>query len=258
MVETLQLHNETALQKMIEKAKIDPRICTVSDIDELHVDTVTLHEQLLNRHIRLMGHPACTSEEIRASGGTQIAYRRFYPHLNDEQWDQFMERVRMSNMVNKNGDLYHPEQVRIANEVFASGNFLGYMTARPYSERVADTTEKDLFERLGLCSAPVMLRPVGIRPEQSGIWKVEQMHAIRTAAGVQRMVLIDDSISTAKQVERYNVELGQVCISQILYKGPLTVPVLESGKYIPDEAHGIYTADWDEMVQVFDRIREQC
>ncbi len=258
MLEHLNHHNESALRQMIEKAKTDPSVCTISDIDELHVDTVTLHERLLNRHIRLMGYSGCTSDEVRAAGGTQIAYRKFYPQLNDEQWDQFMERVRMSNMVNRNGDLYHPEQVRIANEVFGSGNFLGYMTARPYTEQVVNTTEKDLFDRLGLLCAPVMLRPEGVRPEESGIWKVEQMHAIRTAAGVQNMILIDDSISTAKQVVRYNEELGQIGIRQILYKGPLTVPSLQSGKFVPDESLGIYAADWDEMPEVFDRIREQC
>jgi hypothetical protein len=242
---------------MTEKAKADPSVCIISDIDELHVDTVTLYEQLLNRHIRMMGHPACTSQEVRAAGGTQVAYRKYYPELTDEQWDHFMERVRMSNMVNRNGDLYHPEQIRIANEIFASANFLGYMTARPLTERVIKTTEKDLFERLGLPCAQVMLRPEDVKPEQSGIWKVKQMHAIRTAAGVQHLILVDDSISTAKQVSRYNAEIGENGIIQVLFKGPLTTPALQAGTFVPDQSLGIYAADWDEMPVVFDRIREQ-
>ncbi|QQS43337.1 hypothetical protein IPM65_04215 [Candidatus Roizmanbacteria bacterium] len=253
-IDTIERQNAQALYEMQQHfQKMDAGFGIVSDIDETVVDTVGRHVMFVSRGAKLAGFQGTlpTLEEIKAAGGT-AEYARVFGMSADE-WEEIMKRVRERQFVNEKANLYHPKTVKT---LLNGGELLGFVTAKPGTERTLAATQRDLTQRLGFPERPVILRPNSVPLSQTE-WKIETLCAIK-GISPKGIVLVDDSLSTARAIAAHNQEAGKLDIMQILYKGPLTVPALESGKFIPDESLGIYAADWDEMPEVFDRIREQC
>lgn len=254
-IDTIEIQNAQALFEMQRHFRqMDAGFGIVSDIDETVVDTVSRHVGFVTRGAKLAGFQGTlpTPEEIKAAGGT-ADYARVFGMTADD-WEEIMKRVRERRFVNEKADLYHPETVQT---LLNGGELLGFVTAKPGTERTLAATQKDLTQRLGFPERPVILRPNSVPLSQTSEWKIETLAAIK-GTSPKGIVLVDDSLSTARAIAEHNRQAGAVDIMQILYKGPLTLPALQSGKFIPDESLGIYAADWDEMPEVFDRIREQC
>jgi hypothetical protein len=226
----------------------------VSDIDETVVDTVGRHVGFVTRGAQLAGFKGAlpTLEEIKAAGGT-ADYARVFGMSGDE-WEEIMKLVRERRFVNEKAALYHPNTVQT---LLNCGELLGFVTAKPGTDRTLAATQRDLTQRLGFPERPVILRPTSVPLSQTSEWKIDTLAAIK-GTSPKGIVLVDDSLSTARAIAAHNHKAGKTDLMQIVYKGPLTVSSLESGKFVPDESLGIYAADWDEMPGVFDRIREQC
>ncbi len=252
---TIEIQNAQALDAMQRQFRqMEAGFGIVSDIDETVVDTVGRHVGFVTRAAQLAGFKGTlpTLDEIKAAGGT-AEYARIFG-MTAGEWEEIMIRVRERRFVNEKADLYHQDTVQT---LLNGGELLGFLTAKPGTDRTLAATQRDLIHRLGFPDRPVILRPNSVPLSQTSEWKIETLAAIKgtTPKGI---VLVDDSLSTAKAIIEHNRKAGAVDIMQIVYKGPLTAPALESGTFVPDESLGIYAADWDEMPEVFDRIREQC
>lgn len=253
--DTIEIQNAQALDAMQRQFRqMETGFGIVSDIDETIVDTVGRHVGFVTRAAQLAGFKGAlpTLEEIKAAGGT-ADYARVFGMTPDE-WEEVMIRVRERRFVNEKADLYHQDTVQT---LMNGGELLGFLTAKPGTDRTLAATQKDLIHRLGFPEKPVILRPNSVPLSQTSDWKIEMLAAIK-GTSPKGIVLVDDSLSTARVIAGHNQQAGNIGIMQIVYKGPLTAPALESGKFIPDESLGIYAADWEEMPAVFDRIREQC
>jgi len=254
-IDTVEIQNAQALDAMQRHfVQMNAAFGIISDIDETVVDTVGRHVGFITKAAQLAGFKGAlpSVEEIKAAGGTADYACVF--GMTPEGWEKIMQRVRERRFVNEKADLYHP---KTRETLMNGGELLGFVTAKPGTDRTLAATQRDLTERLGFPERPVILRPNSVPLSQTSEWKIETLSAIKgmTPKGI---VLVDDSLSTARAIAEHNTREGKIDLIQVVYKGPLTAPALESGKFVPDESLGIYAADWDEMGQVFDRIREQC
>lgn len=253
----IEEHNaaqQHALQQ--EFKQMTERIGMIWDIDETVVDTIGNHTKLITRGASMLGYkdPLPSREEIISQGGTS-AYAELFG-LTPQEWESRMERIRDSKYVNSGADMYHPEVAQLL-PTLEDTKLLGFVTARPGSEKTLLVTEEDLFNRVGLPKRPVILRPESVSLADTSSWKLAILKQIAQQDDQKRVVLIDDSISTAKTVMEYNSRNGENPIIQVIYKGPLTKPLIDNGDFQINTQMGIYTADWQEMPTIMNQIQQQ-
>lgn len=243
-----------AIQKRLDNSTGEPEALTFFDIDETLVDTIGKFISGINRGARILGFNGelPPQQDILENGGTHYYASIF--RMQPEDWEEVMIRIRRSPYVNEKARSYHHNISNFLNDF----GVVGYISARPATEKTFDSTYRDLFKSRNFPERPVVLRPETFPITEASTWKsnliLDEFGQYTFGA---KIILVDDSISTARAVTEINRSCGQPKINQILYKGPITVPVLESGKYQPKEEDGIYVSDWDTMQTTFDRIKNE-
>ena len=245
------MHGDIKLR--LQDADLNSPVLTFLDIDETLVHTIGNLINGINRGANILGfnNQLPPHKDIIQNGGTNIYASIF--GMNAEDWEEVMIKIRRSPYVNEKADQYHPELKKILEIL----DVVGYISARPATLKTFASTLRDLFRFRNLPKRPVVLRPESLPITEASIWKsnlILEEFGPYVSQGA-RLVLVDDSISTAKAITKINESHSQPIINQILFKGPLTMPVLESGKYTPKEEDGIYVSDWENMVATFDRIK---
>ena len=223
------------------------------DIDETLFHTVEKLVKVINRGARIWGFNEDLPDEalIIENGGTHHYASIF--GMTDDEWESWMIEIRRRQYVNEKAKLYFPK----APELLTDLGVTGYISARPATLATFISTQRDLFNRRNFPERPVVLRPETIHIRESSNWKSELIfnefgHYVYSGA---RIILIDDSINTAMAVAKINRGHGRNVINQILYRGPFTKGVLDSGSYVPNEEEGIYVSDWENMKNTFDKIK---
>ena len=253
-IEAYNAAQEHALQNQFRQ--MEERFGILCDVDETLVDTIGNHSDRINRGARIMGfsEELPTREELIEKGGTG-AFAELFGMTSDE-WEIMMQRIRDSKYINAGATLYHPEIVSLV-EQFSNTKMLGFVTARPGTEKTLRVTEEDLFRRIGLPQLPIVLRPSTVAIAETSAWKLGILKQIAVQDTQKRLILVDDSLATANVILEYNSCNESNPIIQVVYKGPLTIPSLESGAFKTDPKMGIYEADWHEMPQVIQQIQQQ-
>lgn len=245
------MHGDIKLR--LQHADLNSPVLTLVDIDENLVHTIGRLINGINKGARILGFDKQLPphKEIIENGGTHNYASIF--GMTPEDWEEVMIKIRRSPYVNEKADQYHPELEKILENL----DVVGYLSARPATLQTFESTSRDLFRFRNLPERPVVLRPESLPITEASIWKsnlILEEFGPYVSQGA-KLILVDDSISTAKAITKINGSYGQPIINQILFKGPLTIPVLESGKYTPKEEDGIYVSDWENMVATFDRIK---
>lgn len=271
--------SETELKKaqMKERHKNGRRgVSVLADKDEMIANTVHQHVIYINamaqRFGRRYGHTFELPDyaTVVANGGTGM-YARVLG-LTPERWEEIHERERSVRRVITGAPTYTSNLAAQMAIVDERSDFLGYLTAtpvgvhRPYQEgqmpRFYDSqryAEEDIYGR-GLPQEPVVLRPATIAGKDTAPWKTGFMSEIQSVNPRKPVILIDDSLSTAKRImlENEQRESGTVPLFQIVMtQGTLTEAKIKSGEFKAQHDLGIYLADWEELPDVISEIENQ-
>lgn len=253
-LQSIEILNQTAVDTMSKQlAGMNSHFGVVLDCDETLYNTVARHYRFIQLASRFGILPQLenfpTYDDVVHGGGTGFFADAFVMSADD--WEARMVDIRARRAINRNSPLLHPDVAQIVGGIEP---LLGYVTAKPGTPRVHRIATQDLSTRK-FPDLPMVLRPEGVPLSKTAQWKIETMEHIIGKSG-KRMVIIDDSISTARVVEEYNQTHGKVRIAQVLYPGPLTSGKLDSGEYVPSHEHGIVVADWNTIPQVIATINE--
>lgn len=253
-------------------AQTSRRGSVLFDKDEMLVDTIRRHVEFINLAGRMnasrygVAFTPLSYEAVVAGGGSGIFNKAF--GIPADRWEELHERERATRRVNSGAPTYTDNLQEIVRAIYDRSEVLGYMTATPIGVpdsrgRLYDTetyVKQDLFTRLGLPHEPTILRPADVPASQAGPWKLEMLEQIRAANPQIPVMLVDDSLSTAKLVAQVNSQRspGEVPLVQIVMAdGTLTRPKIDSGSFTAQPELGIYVAGWEELPAVIDQIQTQ-
>lgn len=276
-IEAYELQTALKLSQMKERHKNGTRrVSVLADKDEMLADTVFQHVRYINAMARRIGKRYGMTfelpdyETVVEKGGTGIYAEIF--GLTPERWEELHERERSVRSVITGAPAYTPHLAAQMQLVAERSDLLGYLTAtpvgvhRPFQEgqipRFYDSqrfAEEDIYGR-GLPQEPVILRPATVPGSSTASWKTSIMREIQAANPGKPVILIDDSLSTAKRImqeneQRANGELPLVQI--VMTQGTLTEAKVKSGQFVAHHDLGVYLADWSELPDVITEVENQ-
>ncbi len=251
--------NQNALIEMEMRAQMAVTdTVTLHDFDETWGDSLPLYQRGIRVGTGLFGWNGVlpTYSELTNKGGAGY-YGEIFGY-SPEDWESIMEKIRATRFINKNAPMLHERQ----NEIAASLNttHLGVITAKPGTETVFTTFQTDLERFSVLCGLPAILRPDGVPSNQTTPWKRHYNEHISALVPDKFVIMLDDSLSLARATAAYNAQLPRNQIRQlqvVMADGSLTKPVLERGEYVAPNELGIYTATWEQLRDVYDRINQE-
>lgn len=198
-----------------------------------------------------------TEEVVMAVGGPSTYYPLFFPDVfpTTEAYEVLADEMRHRYAPNRLGKAMHPNLSELISQLNGVGEVLGGLTARPETQVVRDATKAQLHP----VEMEVVYKPVNRPLAEASREKIERLETLSHASsGV--VVLIDDSLSTAKVISEWNKSRNSVQsqpIVQILNGlGPLTAPKLEQGLVDLDQLEGVFLlSDWSDLDQVITDIQ---
>lgn len=261
--------NRQASEKTLETIAASQReIVIIQDIDEVLYETTRAHYDVMTQAAIARGadpRQLPTYEEMCLKGGSDY-FKGFFGDVDDEEWQRLAEVARCYGPSNGQAPLMEEgvrEKMRIV--LAQEGVTLGcYLTATPGRLDVRSVRQNAMFASGNFSEAPMIMRPIETPIQETGTWKMQYLLEFATAAlpGDNIIILIDDSLSTAKLVQEKNIQRineGLPPIIQIVYPGPITKPKLDKLASVLSEDNGIYIAHngWDQIPEIIERIKNK-
>jgi len=241
-------------------------IFTVLDLDENIFDTAAFWVEYTNTFLAASTNSfdfentfPPTLEQVIQEGGPSKYYAKHFAHVfpGNTYDTEFMEELRFREPGNRKGPVMHQDMPGKYQNLEQQTTILGGLTARPDSEVVVQSTRQQ-FQENGLPEIPTIFRPADIQLSQSSQVKLDILGPLSEKTnGV--ILLVDDSISTAKKIQEYNRNRGRKpkLIQVVNIQGTLTAPAIARGEYAEDPDNGIFFMNgWDDQEAVLTRINK--
>jgi hypothetical protein len=181
--------------------------------------------------------------------------------LGHEEFTKLEQKLRFSRWGNTYGKQVDPNlSEHLAQVLERKGEVLGVLTARPDSLQVREHTYQWLKRQELLHTLPQYHAPTAFTYLQTQQWKVDVLARMRRAVEQPPLMLVDDSVSTAANIEEWNKKHAEYLpLIQILLRTSLTDKAIAE-KYdvvFSPEPSGVFVADnWSKIPEVADRAAE--
>lgn len=235
----------------------------ILDLDENLFDTVTYWIKLTNRVLGLKFGVAQSSlpdrAEVLQAGGPSNYYHKKFPQIfpSFEAYEEFADECRHRYWANQAGPSMVDQMDSVFDSLKSTGNLLGGLTARPANKATVLGTKIQLKQVLQNHAVPeILFKPVDIPLARASQQKLKIMERLSYISSSSTLVLIDDSISTAKLLSEHNQQNPERPIVQILNgAGPLTTPKLLEDPQLIDTMSGIFLMrDWSQLEQTIKEV----
>lgn len=176
------------------------------------------------------------------------------------EFTRLEQKLRFSRWGNSYGKPVDPElPEHLAQILERQGEVLGVLTARPDDPKVMQHTAEWLQKQQLLHELPLYHAPTAFNYAQMQKWKVDVLGRLRRAVDDQVIILIDDSMSTAASVEKWNEKHSDYMpLMQILLSTSLTDKQI-SETYDPlkkGESSGVFVANnWAHIPEVAEEAK---
>lgn len=259
-----QSYNPTSiLNAWHDQIASQPGLHIILDIDENLTNTVSYWVRASNRFLRMYGSVASnrlpTVEEVCQEGGPSVYYPGHFPDVFDspELYEKLMDEWRHRRGPNYVSRPMHQDMTWIYHQIRSKANFLGAITARSATEVVIGATQ-DLLTSLSLPQFPIIYKSPSTPLSAASSEKLVHLERLVEGSPQGRVVLIDDSISTAELVAQRNRRSPR--LAQLMYilnaSGPLTKPILNRGEFTVSPGDGIVIMEsWEHLPIVLNGLK---
>lgn len=247
----------------------------IFDIDENLVNTVAFWIEETNQFLQDKYHippeQIPTLDEVLLEGGPSKYYPLHFPNIwntnasyyDPSSYEYLAEQWRHETAGNLVPPLLDGLDVTTLLAVVTShAHILGGLTARPATKPVIEATHQQ-FQQYGFetdRNFPIIFRPKIVELSQAGQEKLKVLKELLTVVSSQsRIILLDDSISTARIISEYNqsAEPSKKIAYILNTMGPLTAPskdILTNNTEL-SVTQGIFMIkDWSEMDDILTTI----
>lgn len=249
-----------------ESVARNPGLYFILDLDENLFNTAGHWVDFSNTFLRIYAGIKTdlpTKDEIYRDGGPSSYYPNHFSQVfpTSESYEKLADEMRHRAIPNRAGAPMYKDMPWIYKTLSKQGKLLGGLTARPATIIVKKATEQQIVAS-GLPLFDVIYKLLDVPLAQASQAKLRILEEITDDPDTQGiLVIIDDSLSTAKIIsERNHRRGGKRPIIQILNaSGPLTKPKIESdpeGKFTFTMNDGIFIMeDWNLLPETINHVK---